>query len=445
MEIVRCVNLDWLECYCLEPDSTPRDAEYFTSQGWQVVKRDYGTRVFDEMFTLYENGTYEPLIEIRRKPKLAASNKKQVIDPRACHIRLHNRTCYFENAAYIIYQFIETYNFVFMRIKRVDICLDFELFDSGDNPERFLSRVLAKKYSKINVCDILVHGIDRWDGQTWNSASWGSKKSDINTKLYCKSLELAQVKDKPYIRQAWARAGLVDDFIKLTKRKQTKAGEITYKPVIWRLEFSIQSSVKKWFVIEDNSQAKTQKRSVYNTLDMYFSKQQLLDLFASLVEHYFHFKKHTRDEHGNIKRKDRCEDKKLFDFTREQQFFYKVERVASTGEDKQVDDVLQRHLESYKILKMGNSKIQDATDTLLAELERDHVNVARAYPADSNEITLLRQLLSSSVEARKKGQTVDIPAILAFLKHYAPNAFGEVMQGKKGDTIVSPSDFQSEP
>ncbi len=446
METVRCINIDWLECYCLEP--SPRDAEYFASRGWTVVPRDYGTRVFNEMFVLYEPSTYEPLIEIRRAPKISASDKKQVIDPHACHIRLCNRTCYFPNAALIMNQFIEQYEYVFMRIKRIDICLDFELFDSGDNPERFLSRVLAKKYSKINVCDICVHGVDEWDGQKWNSASWGSKKSDISTKLYCKSLELAQVKDKPYIRQAWARSGLVDDFIKLTKTKQTKAGPITYKPIIWRLEFSISSSVKKWFCIVDQLTSKPQKRSVHNTLDCYFSKQQLLDVFASLVEHYFHFKKHTRDKNGNVKRKDRCEDKILFDFTKEQQFFYKIERVASAGDEKQVDNVLQRHLESYKLLKFGNKEVQESCNRLLLEIENDELNLAKAYPNDPTEITLLRQLLAYSMQARKKGEEVNITAILDFIKHYAPSAFAEIAdkkEAKKGGSIEPPSDFQSEP
>lgn len=50
--IKRCLNIDWLEVYALEPDKL--DADFFISDGWSVQPRPYGTRVYDEMFTLMD-------------------------------------------------------------------------------------------------------------------------------------------------------------------------------------------------------------------------------------------------------------------------------------------------------------------------------------------------------------------------------------------------------
>lgn len=63
----RCVNIDWLEVDALEP-ANGQDADYFRSHGLVVDEREYGTRVFAQMFTIY-GSDHLPFIEIRRKPK----------------------------------------------------------------------------------------------------------------------------------------------------------------------------------------------------------------------------------------------------------------------------------------------------------------------------------------------------------------------------------------
>ena len=107
---------------------------------------------------------------------------------------------------------------------------------------------MAGRYSKINQANISAHGLDQWDGREWNSISWGAKKSMVTTRFYNKTMELKQVHDKPYIRQAWYLCGLVDDWNTLEKKRRDGT---TYKPQIWRVEFAIKSSTKKWFVVED--------------------------------------------------------------------------------------------------------------------------------------------------------------------------------------------------
>ena len=73
------------------------NADFFEADGWHVIRRAYGTRVYDEMFTLCDFHTDEPMIEIRRAPVGAKfAQSKQVLDPDSCHIRLTNRSCYYQ-------------------------------------------------------------------------------------------------------------------------------------------------------------------------------------------------------------------------------------------------------------------------------------------------------------------------------------------------------------
>lgn len=303
----RCINLDWLEVHVLEP--TRMDAEYFIEHGFNVMQREYGTRVYAQMFTILDNNGH-PFVEVRRQPKTP------LLSPNDVHLRLHNAACYNDNAAIMLEDFINHHGYIFLRIVRVDIALDFEGFDSGDRPNKFVKRYMAGIYSKINQSNLSGHATDRWEGRDWNSLSWGAPTSQIGTKLYNKTLELYDKKTKtfkkPYIRQAWLVAGLIDDFFTTTKQRTVeKDGSTvteTYRPEIWRLEFSIRSNVKKWFTIEVDGKEQDYY-SIPNTLAMYQSRTHLLMLFASLCKHYFRFKVY---EPG--KRKDRCRDKHLFDF-----------------------------------------------------------------------------------------------------------------------------------
>lgn len=376
----RCVNLDWLEVYAHEPLSLPRDPDYFRSQGFVVREREYGTRVYNQMFTL-EDREGHPFIEVRREPK------SEVIAKNSCHIRLHNRTCYYNNAAEIMREFLQRYNFTFVSISRVDICLDFEYFDSGDDPHNFMIRYINGVFSKINQANISAHGADRWERRNWNSLSWGSPTSDVGTKMYDKTLELydsiSQSYKKPYIRQAWQACGLIDDWQYCTKVKPDGS---VYKPAIWRVEFSIRSSVKGWFVINPDGHER-KKHSVRNTLDMYDTKPKLLVMFFSLARHYFHFKYY---EEGV--RKDNCRDKILFK-PKKVEYFYKIDK-AQVANEKTSD-------RKYSSLLVALKRYRDTTTN--AEVRKS--------------CTVLIEHISRSISAMEAGANVSPQELRAW--HYA--------------------------
>lgn len=436
---MRCINIDWLELYCLE-DSTgiQHDAEFFRQQGWSVEEREYGTRIYNQMFTLYGTDGLK-LLEIRRSPKSARDGLNHgILDINSCHIRLVNRTCYFNDAVDQLRNFCSVYQYTIVRIARIDIALDFEYFDYGDKPSVFMERFLKGRYSKINQAQIAAHGQDMWDGRIWNSISWGEKKSDIRTRFYNKTKELREVKDKPYIRQAWKEAGLIDDWHNMTKKKEDGS---VYTPDIWRVEFAVTSGKKNWFCMDWDSRGKQKKQSVRNTLSMYDTKQKLTDMFLSLADHYFHFKKVeykartarvtefaldavsldvNHDLTGKhilqqreLQRKDRCNDKLLFRVNDSNQY-YKLETVAS---DNQPNKQLQQLLKQLLRYRDGQYKheIIKACNTIIEELEFSGVlnDTVSGWPKE--ELELIRLLIQKRVRGTEATVEEDRQAIKATL------------------------------
>lgn len=404
----RCVNLDWLEVHCLEPYGDPHDAEFFRRAGLTVMERDYGTRVYKEMFTV-NDAQGNPFVEVRRAPY--STGYAGIHDERECHLRLVNAACYLDNAAELMQQFIDTYHYDFNRITRVDICLDFERFDEGDDPAVFLSRYLRQVYSKINQGNITAHGADRWNGQVWNSVSWGSPTSAIGTKFYNKTMELYDAATgtyrKPHIRYAWLKCGLIDDFHKVLKRKD----DGYYTPQIWRVEFSIRSSVKKWFAIELNGEAK-HYQSIRNTLDMYDCRDKLLTLFASLQQHYFHFKHYAKEQ-----RKDRCPDKVLFKWNG-LQVTYKVGRddtLSILGEGAKQSrpyDTLLKKLRLYQQEK-PQKDIVEACQVIIRAIEGDYLRSDLRNPFSYHELLALQRALSM----KASGDDTDVVVLMQEVKN----------------------------
>lgn len=407
----RCCNLDWLEIHALEPAADPHDASFFRRAGLDVQEREFGTRVYKEMFTVCDRMGNQ-FVEVRRNPYSVGF--QGLHSPQECHLRLVNAACYYEDAAARLQHFMDDFDYTFNRISRVDICLDFELFDRGDYPAKFLARYLRQTYSKINQGTITAHGADRWDGQVWNSVSWGSPTSAVGTKFYNKTMELydqaSGTYKKPHIRYAWLKCGLIDDFHKVLKKKDGG----WYTPQIWRVEFSIRSSVKNWVAIELNGEAK-HYQSIRNTLDMYDSREKLVTLFAALSQHYFHFKYYEKGQ-----RKDRCRDKVLFDWGGVQ-LTYKVEhadvqRLLGEGKrQRKPYDTLAKKLREFQQSK-PRQDIVDACQVIISCIEGDALRSDLRNPFSYNDLIALQQALSMKASGVDEDAAILMQEVKKLLK-----------------------------
>ena len=390
---MRCVNLDWLEISAEESNSRyPCDADYFRSRGLIVHERDYGTRVWGEVFTIEDESGHD-WIEVRRKPPSGASEFKG-LNEYSCRLRVVNAQLYVKDCVQRFRDFLATNDYIFKRIFRIDIAYDFEYFDSKDLPARFARRYLECKYRKINQCKMNGYANDTWTAFEWESLSWGSPHSMVSTKLYNKTKEIETVsKHKVYIPYSWFVCGLIDDPINLTKVDSD--GKL-YKPEIWRLEFSMRSQAERWLVIEDQSGKRVKKKAIPHTLDMFDAPDKIWQRFQDLAFHYFRFKKYVPD-----KRKDLCPDKVLFHWDKDHEWkqLDMALRPARPDNDLQI---LIRHLKRYQI-RTSNMKVREAIDVILDALRM--VDLRRFTPRQLFvETNALRQTLS----IRLKHPEVDV-------------------------------------
>lgn len=290
--IERCINLDWLEIYCLEPSANPRDINYYETAGYEVKPRMYGTPQYREMFTVYEDG--EPFLEIRRNP-YSLKSEGGVFLPNACHIRLVNKACYEYDPISHLRAFLVAHDYEYKAISRIDIALDFNEFDNTETPERFCRKYMAGKYSKVNQGKVSAHGKDTWNERIFNSLKWGSDTSPITTKLYNKSLELREVEDKPYIRQRWEEA------------------KLDLSRDVWRVEFSFSAQFQ-------TLKSKRSGEYLRKNLSDYDTRNKLLVQFFIMYAKYMDFRKkeYTIARRGEnkgrkvLKRKYDCKRKQLF-------------------------------------------------------------------------------------------------------------------------------------
>lgn len=409
----RCINIDWLEVYCLESNHRfPCNVDYYEKRGYKVRDRGYGTRVYQEMFEIL-NENEDPIIEIRRNPASGSSDFNGLTEF-STHIRLTNWVLYQDNPIDLLRTFLVDNDYIFKRIFRIDIAYDFEYFDSGDLPARFARRYLQGAYRKINQCFLSAHGQDKWAQCEWQSLSWGSKSSMVTTKLYNKTLELKEAKyDKPYIKTTWMIHGLIDNPMSMTKFDDK--GNL-YEPDIWRVEFSMKSDADGWIVLEFNRGIKMKKQAVPHKLSLFDTKEKLWQRFQDLAYNYFHFKHKDYinerptvtqfamakiDSHveRKLQRKDRCRDKVLFLWDKGHQFM-QLSAAPSPTRKKNEDEMLRRKLIAYQN-KSIDLKVKDACQLILDNI--DHLSSLKYIPmGDSREIQAIRMALAARLGGNKK-------------------------------------------
>lgn len=224
--------------------------------------------------------------------------------------------------------------------------MDFERFDSGDYPHKVVRRILNHSYAKIYQAKRTTRGNDRWDGCEDNYLRWGNEKSMVVTRLYNKSLEL---KDsgykKPWIVQAWMEHGLIENPISRTKK--SPQGKV-YEPDIWRLEFQINSSARKYLRIDTDAGDEW----VEHTLETYETREQIEFAIANLCRHYFRFKIFEKG-----KRKYDCKDKVLFEFDEEGEH-YKLMNTAIKRDYLTQGGTIIRQLERIRTKISSGAEIE---------------------------------------------------------------------------------------
>ena len=245
-----CISVDWLQTYCL--GDVLSDGGVYSARGYVFFVKEIPneTAQFKKLWKI----EYEGL----RVATVQQCPRTSVINQRATLIKLENRVLYSQNYIELLYALHEALRLIYKGITRLDLCYDCNKLKDGRNVQKFIKafvvneagekgHIVRKGSSRFSL-----HGTRKQTSVSkFNSISWGSPKSRIRCYAYDKTLELLEVKDKPWIRKYWDDNGLLSDISfedveKMPKKERDKKLESDgygdfVKEHVWRFEISIGS------------------------------------------------------------------------------------------------------------------------------------------------------------------------------------------------------------
>lgn len=303
-------HIDWLEIYCRrhQPLKQP------TSTAHLILKHeDYTTRVYKDVYTITTD-YHVPVATATLNP-LSAKSSGGILDDCVMHIKIANYWLYTDKWYNWLQQLCILFDCDIVNISRLDLCGDWQYAASGCPAAKVLQFLAVGKYRKVYQPNWAMHAKSK-DELQYNSIGFGSKSSPVYTRFYNKTLELLQVKDKPYIRQLWESYGF----------DKTKD--------VFRTEFSL-TGLGKSCVDPDTGEVLTY------TIDHLVNPQGVYDIFIHLAQRYFDIRKYDNE------RTNRCTPIMIFPKAVKPYIPLQNPRYAeSTRVDKMILNRLIKYLDS---------------------------------------------------------------------------------------------------
>lgn len=245
-----CISVDWLQIYCLNNLSDVPQSGYGLYRAFTAEKLDRVTPLWTEVYVI-KRANIE-VAEYCRFPRSSA------MDAKGCTIKLHNRVLYSAQFIELLKSIIAFLDVQYVGVTRLDLCYDCNFLHGHRSVHDFLFQYFVHApYCSGHIIrngsrKVQINATRTTHGATTISAMrWGSKSSAVGVYCYNKSLELLEVHDKPWIRDAWKNAGLINDYdahgwASLDDRDKQKCvnegrTEKYIKTAVWRFEISIKS------------------------------------------------------------------------------------------------------------------------------------------------------------------------------------------------------------
>lgn len=248
------ISIDWLQLH-LRGDIR-REAKY------TFKKLDYSTQAFSTVEDIYIDDNYFA--------SMVSEPRSQVINPKTVILKVINKNLYSPFMFSQLEDLLKSLNLSYQGITRLDVCADFNYFKNGLHPETLINNFMCLKFRKVGQTKGKCH-FEQKTRMHYETLAFGTGKSLIRCYLYNKTKELNEVKMKPYIVDSWKASGL------------------DTKKDVWRLEFSIKGNSLN---LIDNRTGELQKVDLKNLQ----SREFLNNLYYSLQNQYFRFKRDTGDK-----------------------------------------------------------------------------------------------------------------------------------------------------
>lgn len=219
----KVLSVDWFEVCC--DVQQPNLLLYDTPLGMRIVKEEYSTRHFKNVFQIYHND--------RKVCTIVTEPFSKVMTPQTCLLKVDNKLLYTNHGFDLVNMVFSVFRLVFRSTTRIDLCCDFTQIVSYNCASEFISDVLNGNVYKAGKWSFSVQGSSRGGFMMpYNYIRFGNTTSPCSIALYNKSYELKESK-KTYIEDMWIASGLVDpDTLTLSD--------------VWRLEFRITDSRYKF-------------------------------------------------------------------------------------------------------------------------------------------------------------------------------------------------------
>lgn len=349
----RILQVDWLSLYC---KGKPAIIERFDLR-FEKVK--FGTPHFKEFVRLIDTETNECIGDIQYDPKTP------IIPEDAIILRFENRQLYKEDWQSMVNQTVFKMHFDIKNISRIDICADFQMFANKLTPQNLIKGFLENKYLKVGVKKYALQGEQIYSGgHKYPYIRFGKRDSGVAVYLYNKSLEMREVKNKPYIVETWKKARFRED------------------RDVWRLEFSIDPSKINIYGKKGDFELEIYKLVKHSLM----TERQLAELFDTLVEKYFDFR--INDANTRIDRMKRLEL-----FTNKPCATLRIKAKTDHAQSNRMDKIVIKKLTNYaKECRLDDQTDADQIDALLT--------AARIY-ADKNDLVAYQSSMESSKETTK--------------------------------------------
>lgn len=281
-------GVDWLQLFGhLHKDP----ATLVPSRSVKVLVADYPTPQFLSKVSidLVKDNKLVHFAEVLFKPR------HSFLPSEACQLRVLNQALYTSSWFEDLRMVSRFLGFEFFSISRIDVYCDCCRYWGGRRPAKLVLDYVQQRLLKIGInrgsasFQSYGYSVAKCNAPSMNlpikapdinAVTWGSK-GYIQTQIYNKSLELRQVKFKPWIYDSWQRAGLVGDDV-------------------WRSEIRIQKQGKSIQLLDSGDMFAL---GVSDVAD----QQRIKDLFLAYADKHLRFV--VRDYHA---KKQQMKPIKLF-------------------------------------------------------------------------------------------------------------------------------------
>lgn len=367
-----CVSVDWLQVYCtcnhLEGNfvQSAGVSDGLSSGVLYIKKEDMSTALWLSVYSLY--------IGTLKVATLCADPRSSTMDKQGVTLKLENRVLYSMQYISILYRIMDELHLTYKGITRIDVCYDCNRLRAGMSVSKFLyDYIAAPPYQQGHIIRsgsrrFAVHGKRSTTGaMEINSMRWGSQASAIGAYCYNKSLELLEVKDKPWIREVWEKNGLINEWDDTSWRAlsdkqrnyKVESGDSSsyLHTSVWRFEISIKCKGMDLLNMDSGE--------LFRLSPSYLQTQQAIEkLFFVYAGKAFDFRQSTGQRTIREYPKMEIFEHKETVSSRP----YAVSRFADTGRtEKMCYNKLLRLSEEYGDLSAAQqSSIQSAMDFLLS-------------------------------------------------------------------------------